>query len=662
MTGNLLLGLTLAASMATMMLCSILKAPSDKYIRWSALVSTVGAVSASACLWQSIFADDFSIAYVMNYSSRELPTVYKISAFWAGQQGSFLLWLLFQAVIGIVFMFFYPLARPLKAQPFEPSEVDARSKSLAIYYLIQSMLTVLVLAKSPFDPSEVIPTNGAGLNPLLQDFWMAIHPPIIFLGYALLAVPISLSLGTLLSDPPSRRWLESARMWTLIAWSMLGAGIFVGGYWAYKVLGWGGYWGWDPVENSSLVPWLLSAVLLHLINLSKSKPAVLITAHAAAIFTYSTVIYGTFLTRSGLLGDFSVHSFVGTSIGLTIAVVNAIILIGGLAILTVKAKALPEGQMYQSFGERAFPILLGMLMMVFVAVIVWIGMSMPLLSQLAGAPAAVDTSFYVKTTSPLGAVIAALIILTFAKYKIKSMSLGGVITHVAVLTGLLSIVLSSSGGAETKELMPHIETEILGHKITYEGQRFAEGGREKFYVYSVDGREVRALTKLRSNGEDAAREPAILRTIGGDVYIAPTPYELEVEEMIINRKRMSMGDEFSYIFKSSTIDYDLAGMPRTVRVELTLTDGERVETIEPEIHVTHDGGTSEPVEVFGGRKRIRLTGISDDEQRIRIEILPSRAEIESAPVTSNVSTKPFIWLLWLSVSAMTVGTLAAVKR
>ena len=643
MTGNLLLGLTLAASMAAMFLSMTDRLP-EKYFRWSTIAATVGATAASLYLWRAIFADDFSIAYVASYSSRELPTVYKISAFWAGQQGSFLLWLLFHAIAALI------LIR------------STDRASLGVYFFLQSLLTVLTLSKSPFDPSEVIPFDGAGLNPLLQDFWMAIHPPIIFLGYSLLAVPISLSVGTLLRDPNSKAWLESARRWTLIAWAMLGAGIFVGGYWAYKVLGWGGYWGWDPVENSSLVPWLLSAVLLHLINLSKTKPAVLVSAHAAAIFAYSMVIYGTFLTRSGLLGDFSVHSFAGTSIGLTIAVVNAIILIGGLGILTVKAKELPEGQMYQSFGERAFLILLGMLMLIFVAVVVWLGMSMPLLSQLAGAPAAVDTDFYVRTTSPLGVAIAVLIILTFQKYKFKSMSRGGVITHVAALTGLLSIVLSSSGGAETKELMPDVETEILGHKIIYEGQAFEEGGREKYYVYSVDGRQVRALTKLHANGSDAAREPAILRTFSGDIYIAPTPYELEVEEMIINRKRMAMGGEFSYVFRDSTIDYDLAGMPKVVRVELTVTDGDRVETIEPEIHVTRDGGTSDPVEVFDGRKRIRLTGISDDEQRIRIEILPSMAEMESAPIKSNVSTKPFIWLLWLSVSVMTVGTLAAVKR
>ena len=644
MIGDVLLGLTLALSISTMCL-AITKFAFDKHIRWAASASAIAAVASSILLWTMIFDDDFSIAYVMNYSSRELPTLFKFSAFWAGQQGSFLLWLLFHAIAGVALAF--------------RSTVRAE---LAVYFLLQATLTVLVLAKSPFAPSEVLAADGFGLNPLLQDFWMAIHPPIIFLGYSLLAVPFSMSLGALLTEPSSRAWLEPARKQTLIAWAFLGAGIFVGGYWAYKVLGWGGYWGWDPVENSSLVPWLLAAVLLHLLNLSKTKPATLGITHAAAIFTYALVIYGTFLTRSGILGDFSVHSFAGSSIGLTIAIANAIILIGGLAILTIKANLLPEGRMYQSFGERAFWILLGMLILSFVAVLVWLGMSMPLLSQLVGTPAAVDTSFYVKTTSPLAIAIAVLIIMIFAKYKFKSISPGGVLAHVGVLLGLLAIVLSSNGGSETKELMPDVEETILGHEIIYKGQQFAEGGGEKFYVCSVDGQEIRALTKLRSNGEDAAREPAILSTMSGDVYIAPSPYVIDFNEMTLTRKKTALLDSLAYLYKNSEIEVDLAGMPKTVRVELAITDGNVVETINPEIHVTRGGGTSEPVDVFDGAKRIRLTGISDDEQRIRIEVLPSMKEIISAPITATVSTKPFVWLLWLSVAMICTGTLLAVRR
>ena len=470
-------------------------------------IISLGLVALSSIyLWYLILTDNFTFAYVASYSSTTLPTMYKVSAFWAGQQGSFLLWLLFHAIAGVMIVYRRTL----------PS-------TLTVYYFLQSALTILVLAKSPFALSEVEVIDGVGLNPMLQDPWMAIHPPLIFVGYAFLAVPFALSLGSLITEPAKRDFLEPSRIWTLIAWAFLGAGIFVGGYWAYKVLGWGGYWGWDPVENSSLVPWLMSAVLLHLINLSKSKPAVVPIVHLAAIFTYSLVIYGTFLTRSGILGDFSVHSFSNSNIGLTIAVINAMVLIGGLVIMLQKAQYLPKGKMYESFSDSAFLILLGSLILVFIASIVWIGMSMPLLTSAFDNPAAVDTAFYTRTTSPLVVIIAILIILDF-KGRIgtrsKEQGASGVakrilepcpltlapkIAHIGVIFGLTAIMLSSSGSTVSEELTPNIKTELIGHTITYKGQTFDEDGKSKYYIYDVDGEEVRALTKLKGSGEDAAR-------------------------------------------------------------------------------------------------------------------------------------------------------------
>ena len=646
MIGNLMLGAALIASLAVMITFSFNKEPSTKQVKLFSAISVSLVILASLYLWFLILNDRFDISYVASYSSTELPIVYKISAFWAGQQGSFLLWLLFHAVAGLILI--YQRATP---------------SMLTVYYFLQAALTILVLAKSPFALSEIEVVDGIGLNPMLQDPWMAIHPPIIFLGYALLAVPFSLSLGNLITEPATRNFLEPARRWTLIAWAFLGAGIFVGGYWAYKVLGWGGYWGWDPVENSSLVPWLLSAVLLHLINLSKSKPAVVSVTHIAAIFTYSLVIYGTFLTRSGILGDFSVHSFSNSNIGVTIAIVNAMVLIGGLIILMQKSQYLPKGKMYESFSDRAFLILLGALVLVFVAVIVWIGMSMPLLTAAFDNPAAVDTSFYVKTTSPLGLVIAILIIVIFAKYKLKGISLGGIITHIGVIVGLLAIVLSSNGETINQELVPNVETDLIGHKVIYKGQVFADDNKAKYYVYSVDDEEVRALTKLRGSGEDAAREPAILKTFTGDIYIAPSPPQNEENrELILERRKFFMGDDYGYIFEDSEIETDENGHPTLVKVKISITDGTEVETIEPTIQVTAIGGSSEPITFFSGAKRLRLTGISGDEKKIRVEILPSLEKLSSIPVTATISTKPFIWLLWLSVTAISFGTLIAIKR
>lgn len=644
MTGNFFLGGGLAAALAVMVICFTQKIPSARAVKICAATSASFICAASLFLWYLLFENDFSVEYVAAYSSTTLPTLYKISAFWAGQQGSFLLWLLIHAITGAVLT----LRR-------------TQAASLGIYFLLQSVLTLLVLANSPFAENAAQVLEGVGLNPLLQDFLMAIHPPIIFVGYALLAVPFALSLGSLLTEAAARSWLEEARKWTLAAWSFLGAGIFIGGYWAYKVLGWGGYWAWDPVENSSLVPWLLSAVLLHLINLARKKSAVLSVAHVAATFTYALVIYGTFLTRSGILSDFSVHSFASSNISAATALANAFVLIGGLAIIFLKAKQLPQGNMYDNHREAAFLILLSCQLLIFIAAIVWVGMSMPLLSQLVGKAAAVDSDFYVKSTAPIAFVLALLIIYMFTNFG-RLISLGGKIAHVGFLGMLAAIVISSQGETITKEFTLQTEVSIAGYRVIYDHPDFKIDGSQIFYIYTVDGTPIKALTKLRGNGTDAAREPAIFRAFLGDVYIAPHAVNIDVQELLLSRNVFAMDGEYGYIFNDAHIDYDENNQPIQATAEITITDGEVEEVIHPLIIVTRDGGSSSPIEVFDGKRRVRLTGISGDLQKARLEILPTYEELFLMPITATITTKPFMWLLWLSVAAICLGILLAIKK
>ena len=327
--GTLALALALAAALAAMLLYSSQKLyPSAyRFAKPAGVVSFLALLAASGYLLCMIFGDRFELDYVWSYSSTDLAPVYKFSVLWAGQQGSFLCWALFHAAAGAY----------LSAK----GRLD--HAGFSIYYVLQALLLILVLAKSPFVVTAgVIPSEGAGMNPLLQDPWMAVHPPLIFIGYALLAVPLSLSLGALWRKAEDHDWLRPLETWTAVAWGFLGAGIFVGGYWAYKVLGWGGWWGWDPVENSSLVPWLAAGILLHVARVARVRAANVVFVHLAAIFAFSLALYGTFLTRSGILGDFSVHSFAGDSIGIPIALVNAAVLVGGLLLLTIRADALPS--------------------------------------------------------------------------------------------------------------------------------------------------------------------------------------------------------------------------------------------------------------------------------------------------------------------------------
>ena len=664
----------------------------------AAYLAGIAAIGAAATLFVAILGDDFSVAYVISYSSIDLPLLYKFSAFWAGQQGSFLLWLAIHTCVGILLV--------------RSGRMTAAGRS--IYHLLTAMLTVLVLIKSPFVPADMIVFDGHGMNPLLQDPWMAVHPPIIFAGYALLAVPFVYSIESMIKNPMDGDFLIPMRRWTLIAWAFLGAGIFIGGYWAYKVLGWGGYWGWDPVENSSLVPWLLACVLLHLISVARERCGALYLVHLAAIFSYAFVLYGTFLTRSGILGDFSVHSFAGSEIGLYIALANAVVLLFGLGILTVRIERLPKGAVYEQHHSRDFFVLLGMLLIVFIVAIVFFGMSMPLISGLLGESAAVDTSYYVRTSLPIavplvllmalgvllpygsgriarpvwifvisvgGGILAGLVgatdilsvlLSTFAvlavaaaieAFRRQQIGLGGMVAHVGAGLAFLAFILSGTGSQTTTViLIPDEPQEVYGHTIIYRGQMFAESGNEKSYRYEVDGVLYEAVTKLRANGEDAAREPAIARSIVGDLYIAPSPTSGGRAELILHRGKTVMGIN-DYAYRYESLAFEPQGSGKTlVTAQIALTDGEEVDDAAPTILATETGGTSQPIEVMNGKFRIRLTGVSADERDIRIEILPSEAEEASLPVSASVSTKPGISILWLACVLVTVGGLLAAAQ
>ena len=664
----------------------------------AAFLSFFGALTASGALLFFILTDRFDIAYVANYSAKELPLLYKVSAFWAGQAGSFLFWLFVHALTGCI------LAQEKRLSP----------SGLGVYMALQAVLTLFVMGQSPFRLAETAAANGVGLNPLLQDPWMAIHPPLIFIGYALLAVPFCYSVGALLDRPEDAAWLENARLWGLAAWGFLGAGIFVGGYWAYKVLGWGGYWGWDPVENSSLVPWLIAGVFLHVLRVARVRRAALSVTHLAAIFAFSLALYGTFLTRSGILGDFSVHSFSGTSLSLSLAATTGIVTTAALLLLLVRGKCLPEGDLYPAHDSREFFLLLGALLLVFAAVIVFLGMSMPLLTQLVGAPAAVDTNFYVRTTLPVAVAIAAVMgvgvlrrygaaqapiakgpilaafllgvaaaffvgvrsllplllsgtaVLAVVSTRIarqeRQLNFGGALAHLGAALALLAMVLAESGGQQVSHAFTVDEpTALLGHTIVYRGQRFMEDGTGKTYVYTVDGREVTAFTKLHKSGEDAAREPAIDKTFSGDVYIAPAPpQESGRAELVLALHRIAMDDGFAYRYE----DMEVTPQPDggfLVTVDVAVTDGAAVEHVHPAITATAEGGASKPVAFFGGERRLRLTGVSEDSRRVRLELLPSLKEEAAQPIAATVSTKPFIWLLWLGAALVTLGSFTALQ-
>ncbi|MDQ5871950.1 MAG: cytochrome c biogenesis protein CcsA [Acidobacteriota bacterium] len=356
---------------------------------------TTSIVAASGVLMALLLQHRFDVSYVNSYSSLDLPFHFLLSTFWAGQEGSFLLWVFWGSIIGLFVL------RSAKEQ----------EAPVMVVYLATFLGVVAILCKqSPFKllPPPV-PADGVGLNPLLQDAWMVIHPPVMFIGFASLSVPFSFAIAALWKKRWDG-WVTRAIPWALVSFVTLGTAILMGGYWAYKTLGWGGYWGWDPVENTSLVPWLFTVALVHGMFLQRVRKRHRKVNLILACASFATILYGTFLTRSGVLADFSVHSFIDLGItGWLVAILGFFVLLS-VALIAARWKAIPVLEEEETgVLTRSVLFILGIAAFCALACVILLGTSAPLLTRLSGTPSQVAISFYGKTAAP-----AALLLLLFS--------------------------------------------------------------------------------------------------------------------------------------------------------------------------------------------------------------------------------------------------------
>jgi cytochrome c-type biogenesis protein CcmF len=403
---------------------------------------------ASILLMHYILNHDFRYSYVAGYSSRDLSLEYLISSFWAGQEGSFLLWVLLGSWLGLLLM--------LKAKDMEP-------QVMLIYNLNNTFLGILLIKQSPFELLLFTPPDGQGLNMLLQDPWMVIHPPVVFLGYAAFAVPFAYAVAALWRKEYDR-WIKAALPWTAFSFVSLGAGIIIGGYWSYKVLGWGGYWGWDPVENASLLPWLAGIALLHGMVLQRVQRKLRKTNFLLAAFSFILIIYCTFLTRSGVLADFSVHSFVDLGITGWLVLFIFFFLAIFLWFFVLRFRDIPVSKKGESpsYFSREFGLIAAMIILCLATVITGLGTSAPLITRLLEKASKVSTEFYVNTNLPLGVLMLFLLSFVpllvwgtnrFSKLapKLVWASIGGIISGVITLThgypGIGILLVSLLAGA-----------------------------------------------------------------------------------------------------------------------------------------------------------------------------------------------------------------------
>src|SRR5437016_566857 len=332
------------------------------------LGSFAATVVASAVLLAALARHDFSFQYVADHTSRELPLGYTLTAFWGGQEGSLLLWLL--VLSG------YSVAAVLTARRAGREVLAWVVPTLGLVGTFFAFL--LVFVASPFATQAPV-ADGAGLNPSLQNPYMAIHPPMLYLGYVGLTVPFAFAMGALLARRTDERWIVATRRWTLAAWAFLGIGQLLGAHWAYVEIGWGGYYAWDPVENAALMPWLAATAYLHSVMIQEKRGMLKVWNVVLVALAFCLSIFGTFLTRSGVVN--SIHSFSEGPLGAWFLGFIALVTVFSVALIYLRLPLLRAKTKLESLVSREATFLYNNLLLVALALTILWGVVYPLLTQ-----------------------------------------------------------------------------------------------------------------------------------------------------------------------------------------------------------------------------------------------------------------------------------------
>ncbi|UII34310.1 cytochrome c biogenesis protein CcsA [Fulvivirga ulvae] len=373
---------------------------------------TVAVVGVVFSLFYIIYNHYFEYHYAWSHSSRRLPTHYMISCFWEGQEGSFLLWLFWHALLGVIVILTNKFWEAPVMTVFSLVQVFLASMILGVvipgvsvklgsspFILLRDAIDAPIFKEQP----NFVPKDGTGLNPLLQNYWMVIHPPTLFLGFATTVIPFAFCIAGLWKRR-YREWVRPALPWALFSGAILGLGILMGGYWAYETLNFGGYWNWDPVENAVYVPWLFLVASIHTMITFKNSDTALKASIVLVVTTFVLILYSTFLTRSGILGNSSVHSFTDLGLSGQLLIYLLFFTLGSIILAVVRWKEMPYSEKEASTYSREFWIFIGALVLCLMGFQVLIPTSIPVwnsIVELFGgvsniAPPADQIAFYSK--------------------------------------------------------------------------------------------------------------------------------------------------------------------------------------------------------------------------------------------------------------------------
>lgn len=659
--------------------------------------STALIVVTITTLFYLILTHDFSVAYVYSYSSTDLPLGYLISTLWGGQEGTFLLWILFTSILGIIML----------------RTVGSFEKGNMFFVNIFLLSIVIILIKkSPFELLPVFRTEGAGLNPLLQNFWMQIHPPIMFIGFSGAVFPFVFAMTGLIEKKYSQ-WAEFARKWTVFAWLSLGVSLVMGGYWAYITLGWGGFWAWDPVENSSFIPWIFLAAQIHVLFINRLHKGLMRFSLFMVCLSFWSVLYGTFLTRSGVLADFSVHSFI--DLGLNNYLIGGLVLfvIIGLSLIAFRWKEIKPNPAFSQVASKSYMVTLGVLILFIGGVLTLIGTSAPLLTRFNDDPSAVGLQYYFVTMTPIaigvmlllglfpafkwnkglskpkllligvsaGIVTIAMLLVTGFTYElmyllffgtaamaIVSNSLvlylsfkeknfvPGYLAHIGIALAMVGAGLSA--GFETKQTVVLPQNEIIsamGYDIKFtEIVDNPKGFNCHVEIVSESDGFVAVLPhEFPKNQDGVMRKPYVEKYLTYDLYVAPIGMEQTTENdptiFEFEKEETKQIDKYEITFH----DYELSSHGEegvtTAGAKLTILYDGKTEEVVPMIQVMGDSVSSKEALFDYNKGRVFISGISPESGSVLLKIVGDfipQGELDQTSLVIELSVKPYINLFW----------------
>jgi len=362
-----------------------------------AFYATAAMLSAAAIVLEAaLLTHDFSLAYVTEHSDLATPIALVAAAFYGGQEGSLLYWALILGILGSA-----SLVASAALGPRLAAYAAGMMAAILTFFLL-----VLVLVASPFDVLQITPPDGLGLNPVLRDGGMLIHPPVVLAGFASFAVPFSFAAAALLAGRTDAAWIAHTRRFALVAWGLQSTGLVLGMWWAYHVLGWGGYWGWDPVENVALMPWLATTAYLHSSQVQERRGRLRAWNFGLVMLAFLLVVFGTFIVRSGIVP--SVHTFAISAIGPWFLGFLGACLVFSVGLLAFRSNGLKSNAEPAPAVSREGAFALQNLLLIGVIAVVFWGTMLPLVSGLAGQERVVGAAYYERATGPLFAVALLL--------------------------------------------------------------------------------------------------------------------------------------------------------------------------------------------------------------------------------------------------------------